>query len=156
MDGVLCDFAKGVENLFGISITKWQSLSKKDRWDPIKQDGKFWEYLPWTPSGRALWGYIRKFDPHILSAYVEETFDPSCIPGKTAWIRRNLGLGSSARINLVRRSQKRLYAKANGKPAILIDDYVKNTNEFIAAGGIGITFQNHRQAITSLKRHGSF
>ena len=38
---------------------------------------------------KQLWSYISKFDPHILSTYVEESFDPNCIPNKTEWLRRN-------------------------------------------------------------------
>ena len=50
------------------------------------------------------------------------------------------------RINLVMRSQKQTYASP-----ILIDDYEKNTREFTARGGTGITFKNANQTIAELK-----
>ena len=52
------------------------------------------------------------------------------------------------------RSQKKNYAMVAGQPAVLIDDYVKNTKEFTQRGGIGITFQNANQAIRELKNLG--
>ena len=42
--------------------------------------------MPWTRDGRLLWNYIKKFQPHILSAYTTE--DPNCIPGKNRWLRK--------------------------------------------------------------------
>ena len=52
------------------------------------------------------------------------------------------------------RSQKKNYAKVAGEPAILIDDYDKNTNEFTKSGGIGITFKTANQVISELKKLG--
>jgi hypothetical protein len=66
---------------------------------------------------------------------------------------RNTNIDRS-KINLVMRSQKKNYAKVAGQPAILIDDYVKNTKEFTQRGGIGITFQNANQTIAELKKLG--
>jgi hypothetical protein len=59
-----------------------------------------------------------------------------------------------SRINLVMRSQKKNYAKVAGQPAILIDDYEKNTKEFTQRGGIGITFKNASQTIRELQKLG--
>ena len=43
--------------------------------------------------------------------YLEKTFDPNCIPGKSAWCRKNLGL-SGGKVNLVRRRDKHLSKNA--------------------------------------------
>ena len=104
-------------------------------------------------SGKQLWSYISKFDPHILSAYVEESFDPNCIPGKTEWLRRNAGMSNRSKINLVRRKEKKLFAK-KGSPSILIDDYEKNVREFINAGGKAIHHTNTSKTISELKKLG--
>jgi hypothetical protein len=103
--------------------------------------------------GKRLWSYISKFDPHILSAYVEETYDPNCIPGKTEWLRRNAGMTNRQKINLVRRKEKKLFAK-RGQPAILIDDYEKNIIEFQKSGGIGIHHTDTSKTISQLKKLG--
>jgi hypothetical protein len=137
MDGVLCDFAKGAEKVTGMSITKWSYGSKSEKWDPIKNTPKFWHTLPWMDGGKELWNFISKYKPHILSAYVEESFDPNCIPGKSYWAKTNLGI-TSARINLVKRVQKQNYAKVAGIPAVLIDDYKKTQTNSHKRGGIGI------------------
>ena len=135
MDGVLADFKTGAQRTTGMSINKWMNIpSSREKWALIKAKKDFWSTLPWMPGGRQLWSYISKFDPHILSAYVEESYDPNCIPGKTQWLRKNAGMSSRSKINLVRRKEKKLFAK-KGNPSILIDDYEKNVREFIIAGG---------------------
>ena len=153
MDGVLCDFKKKAEQVVGIPITQWAHKSKSEKWDPIKKNRTFWADLPWQKGGRTLWTYIKRFNPHILSAYLEKTFDPNCIPGKAAWCRKNLGI-TGGRVNLVRRRDKQNYAMNAGQPTILIDDYEKNTSQFRAKGGIGITFTSASKAISELKKLG--
>jgi hypothetical protein len=58
------------------------------------------------------------------------------------------------RINLVKRVQKQNYAKVVGKPAILIDDYEKNTRQFTERGGIGIIHTSTSNTINQLKKLG--
>ena len=79
MDGVLCDFKKVAEKATGMPISKWMYSSKTEKWQPIKDTPRFWHTMPWQGGGRQLWSFISKFKPHILSAYVEESFDPNCI-----------------------------------------------------------------------------
>jgi hypothetical protein len=153
MDGVLCDFAKGVEKVIGKSISQWSYGSKSEKWDKIKSTPKFWHTLPWENGGKQLWSFISKYKPHILSAYVEESFDPNCIPGKSHWARTNLGI-APGNVNLVKRVQKQNYAKVAGQPAILIDDYKKNTDQFTAKGGIGIVHTSTANTIRELKKLG--
>jgi hypothetical protein len=153
MDGVLCDFAKGVEKLIGKNISQWSYGSKSEKWDVVKKTPKFWHTLPWQDGGRQLWSFISKHNAHILSAYVEESFDPNCIPGKSHWARTNLRV-APGNINLVKRSEKQNYAKVAGIPAILIDDYKKNTDQFTAKGGIGILHTTTSNTIRELKKLG--
>jgi hypothetical protein len=153
MDGVLADFAKGVEKIIGKSIDQWSYGSKSEKWDTIKSTPKFWHTLPWMNGGKELWNFISKHDTHILSAYVEESFDPNCIPGKSHWARTNLRL-SPGNINLVKRVEKQNYTKVVGIPAILIDDYKKNTDQFKARGGIGILHTTTSNTIRELKKLG--
>ena len=110
MDGVLCDFKTAAQKVTGMPITKWMYASKTEKWQPIKETPRFWHTLPWQAGGRQLWSFISKYKPHILSAYVEESFDPNCIPGKSHWARTKLGI-APGRINLVKRVQKQNYAK---------------------------------------------
>ena len=143
MDGVLCDFNKGIANMFKLksrdpskpnimgmygyeNVNDWLSApNDAQKWEPVSQYKMFWPTLPWTPGGMKLWSFIRKFNPHILSAYTP--FDKNCIRGKQLWLQRNLKLTDKERIHIVRRDQKRAYAKGN----VLIDDFKKNTFEII-------------------------
>ena len=70
MDGVLCDFVKGIEKLHKIKISNWSYGSKQEKWSLVKSTPKFWHTLPWHTGARQLWSYIKKHDTHILSAYV--------------------------------------------------------------------------------------
>ena len=152
MDGVLADFKKGAEKATGVPISKWMSLTKQDKWNPIMNDSKFWETLPWMSDGKQLWNYIKKHSPDILSAYTDR--DPNCKPGKTKWCRSQLGI-SGARVNLVKRSQKQNYAQTGYRsPAVLIDDYKPNTDQFTRRGGIGILHRNTANTIRELKKLG--
>jgi hypothetical protein len=55
---------------------------------------------------------------------------------------------------LVKRSQKQLYTKKGSDQTILIDDYIKNINEFKAKGGIGIHHTSAQNTIFQLKKLG--
>ena len=92
MDGVLCDFKSYAEKTVGVPIAKWMNLSKVDKWKPIVDKGDFWSTMPWHTGAKELWSFIKKYNPDILSAHVEEVRDPTCIPGKTLWVKKNLGL----------------------------------------------------------------
>jgi len=159
MDGVLCDFKALAEQIVGMSMQQWinepghKYKTIKEKWAPIINYPNFWQKLPWMAGGSFLWSYISKYKPHLLSAFVEQTFDPHCIPGKKQWAMSHLSIPVN-RINLVRRKDKKNYAKVNGKPAILIDDYIKNVTEFTAKGGIGILHTSAANTINQLKKLG--
>mgnify|MGYP005995777049 FL=1 len=103
MDGVLADFKTAAVKTTGMSINRWMNIpSSKQKWSLILQNKNFWYDLPWMQGGKQLWSYISKHDPHILSAYVEENFDPNCIPGKRAWLRKNVNMVNTLNVNLVK------------------------------------------------------
>jgi len=152
MDGVLADFMVAAKKATGMTFK--QSESEK-HWDVIRKTPKFWSDMPWMPGGRQLWSYIRRHDPHILSAYSPS--DPNCRPGKLKWLRRNVGMSNMKKINLVRRRDKSAFAMRSGgirQPAILIDDFPKNIDQFKSAGGIGILHTNTTKTIKELKKLG--
>ena len=146
MDGVLADFKKGAEIVTGVPIRQWMNLTKDAKWDPIRNDKTFWENLHWMRDGKTLWNYIRPYKPDLLSAYTNR--DPNCKPAKLKCASKNLGL-SGRRINLVMRSEKQNYAQTGYRsPAILIDDYPTNVQQFRAIGGIGIVHTTASKTIT--------
>ena len=159
MDGVLCNFEQAAEKAVKMPLSQWALEPRKkfqtirDKWQPIMQTKNFWSTLPWNPGGQRLWSFINKYDPHILSAFVEQTTDPNCIPGKSKWARTRLGM-SGAKVNLVKRREKQNFAKVGGMPTILIDDYSKNISQFKARGGIGILHTSTSNTISQLKKLG--
>ena len=98
MDGVICDFVYAAKRATG---QNWQGLRSGQDWESIKRTKNFWSTMPWTRDGRQLWNFIKKYQPHILSAYSIE--DPNCIPGKRKWLKSNLGYTQNFMINIVRR-----------------------------------------------------
>lgn len=161
MDGVLCDFYTQVEKVTKQPFSTWSTRepggkykTKYEKWEPLLKYKPFWSTMPWMPGGRQLWSYIRKHDPRILSAYLESVTDPNCIPGKKAWLSRNVGL-SGPRVHLVRRNDKQLYAtRFPGKKSVLIDDFPKNITQFESKGGIGILHTNTSNTIAKLRKLG--
>ena len=139
---------KGAEKAIGGSFA---SADKETRWNAINQTKGFWANLEWMPGAKRLWDFISKYDTEILSAYSGR--DPSSRTGKLKWLSKNTKI-KRGKINLVMRSDKQKYATTNGKPNVLIDDYIKNINEWEAKGGIGIHHTNVSKSIAELKRLG--
>ena len=139
---------KGAEKAIGGSFA---SADKEKRWNAINQTKGFWANLEWMPGAKRLWDFISKYDTEILSAYSGR--DPTSRTGKLKWLSKNTKI-KRGKINLVMRSDKQKYATTNGKPNILIDDYIKNINEWEAKGGIGIHHTNVSKSIAEIKRLG--
>jgi len=166
MDGVLCDFHLGIENMFKLKskdpsmpgpmqtagyrdAKDWlKAPMSADKWEPVQNYGLFWPTLPWTKDGRKLWSYIKKFNPHILSAYTP--FDKNSRLGKTKWLQRNLGLTDASIIHLVRRSEKKVYANGN----VLIDDFGRNIKEWKKNKGIPVKHKSASETISQLRKIG--
>ena len=139
---------KGAEKAIGGSFA---SADKEKRWNAINQTKGFWANLEWMPGAKRLWDFISKYDTEILSAYSGR--DPTSRTGKLKWLSKNTKI-KRGKINLVMRSDKQKYATTNGKPNVLIDDYIKNINEWEAKGGIGVHHTNVSKTIAELKRLG--
>ena len=148
MDEVLVAFMKGAEKAIG---KDFKSTDKEERWKAINQTKGFWANLDWMPGAKRLYQFIEKYDPYILSAYSGR--DPSSRTGKLKWLAKNTNF-KKGRINLVMRSHKQRYAKTDGKPNVLIDDYMKNIKEWEKKGGIGVHHTSVPKTISELKRLG--
>lgn len=147
MDQVLCNFVGGAEDLLGRPFIE---VKKDERWDVIKAKKDFWHTLEWMPGSERMWKFINRYNANILSAYSHR--DPNCRPGKKHWLQKNAK--PKGEVHLVERAAKQKFATTNGKPNILIDDYIKNIKEWEAAGGIGIHHTNPSSSISQLKRYG--
>ena len=148
MDEVLCAFLKGAKKAIG---GDFPSEDKDKRWKLISQTKDFWANLDWMPGAERLHDFITRYDAYILSAYSNR--DRNSKVGKMKWLRKNTKF-KRANIHLVMRSEKQIYAMTDGKPNVLIDDYMKNIKEWEAKGGIGIHHTNVGKTISELKKIG--
>ena len=148
MDQVLCDFMKSADAVVGGSFV---TADRENRWKKIAQTKDFWANLDWMPGAKRLYSFISKYDPHILSAASDR--DNNSRSGKLKWLSKNTKFKRS-NINLVKRENKQKYATTNGKPNVLIDDYLKNITEWESKGGIGVYHTETGKTITELKRLG--
>lgn len=125
----------------------------KIRWSVINAVPTFWEDLEFMPDGRRIWNFVKKYKPKILSAC--GTLSGNCKKGKLRWLAKHLGMKNLSDVHLVRRSQKKDYAKDDsGSPTVLIDDFAKNCLEYRSAGGLAIQATNGNDVINKLKRLG--
>jgi len=161
MDGVLCNFDKGYEDLTGVSTQEANEKSKSSFWKRFRdslnekniKEKDFWVNLEWQPGGKELWNYIQQYNPNILSSPSVNFSLPSdqqlspdyneAIQGKKEWIAKNLsGVGEEI---FVPAPQKATYANPK---SILIDDMKKNTDAWRASSGKAI---HHTSASETLK-----
>ena len=148
MDQVICNFMKAADNAVGGSFIMADRI---ERWNKINQTKNFWANLEWMPGSKRLYQKIIRYDAHILSAYSGK--DPSSRNGKMKWLAKNTDF-KRANIHLVMRSQKQRFATTDGKPNVLIDDYIKNIKEWESKGGIGVHHTNVGKSIGELTRLG--
>jgi len=148
MDQVLCDFITSANSVLRDDFTKVNNVM---RWKSINSVADFWESLPWMPGGQELYEMIIKYNPYILSAYSER--DKNCIEGKYKWLQRNTSI-PRVRVNLVKRAEKKTYAILNGQPNVLIDDYLKNIEDWKDNGGVGIHHSNTNKTLSELSNLG--
>lgn len=140
MDGVLTDFTKGAKKIEAIEGTKVD-------WPKIKKQGtNFWSELEWTPDGEKFARWLvklckeSKIDLCILSAVAYE----DGVKGKQIWLDEKLPTISKQNRYFVRGGRDK--AKYASKNAVLIDDFGRNIEAFVMAGGQGVKFKNFEQA----------
>ena len=146
MDGVIADFERGYEELTGIDLQGEFKPEGKEFWDPISKAGVgFWAGLKWMPDGQQLWDYIKPHKPKLLSAPSRE--DSSRI-GKHVWVKHKI---PGTKLILRYADKKKQLASPT---SILIDDRIKNIEDWESAGGIGILHINAANTISQLKKLG--
>ena len=149
MDGVVADFLKFTNNILG---TKF----KDEYWSDLPLDT--FAQLPKMPDADVLWGYIKQFQPFMLTAVPRESRGPiakRAWKDKTRWMKKNFRLPSD-RMRIVLRKNKKNFAVdgRDRRPNILIDDHLGNIREWERAGGIGVHHISASSTINDLKKIG--
>jgi len=144
MDGVLTDWEKQFERLFGVPVETYESEhGKEKRYELVhKNSPNFYATMPWMNDGKILYNFIKEFPTEILS----HATDDECKQGKEKWLSDH---NVTLKQNLVPEREDK--AKFATPDSILIDDREDNVNEFIQAGGIGILHKNATDTINKLK-----
>ena len=149
MDGVVADFISYTTNLLGHKFTD-------DDWDDLPVD--LFLQLPPMPDARVLLGYIKQFQPFMLTAVPRESRGPiakRAWKDKTRWMKKHFRHPAD-RMKIVLRKHKKNFAMdgRDKRPNILIDDHMGNIKEWESAGGIGVHHINANSTINDLKKIG--
>lgn len=148
LDGVLADFDTQFKNISGgVDPKKYEDTYGSDKfWKLIGSKGiNYWSDMPLMQDATKLWNTIKRYNPQILTAIPQSR--KNATTGKHIWVAKHLG--QNVKVNAVMRSEKQQFANAK---AILIDDKLKNIQEWEQAGGIGIHHKNANSTIAQLKR----
>jgi 5'-nucleotidase len=156
MDGVLVDLQKGLRSLFGRGYNpeEWHKNGEEKK-QIVRDHPNFWAELPPMEDFGVLWSFIEVFNPCILTAYARWDEEDSTRE-KWEWIQNYTSVPMS-KFHCVARREKQLFAVSpEGKPNVLIDDYILNIREWRAAGGIGIMHSDAAHTIMRLKNLGFY
>jgi hypothetical protein len=143
LDGVFCDFEKGVEEVTG---KKPKEQPIKHMWSALARTPDFYAKLDWMPGSKELWQFCRQFNPEILTGIPMGNWAPK---QKRVWVGRNLGWNVVAHTVWARDKYK--FAAPNH---VLLDDTKKNIDAWKAAGGIGVLHVSPLESIRQLMELG--
>lgn len=152
MDGVLCNFEKRYEELFGEN--PWKSRNNKhwsNNWVEFIESHQF-ESLQPMPGAFDMLAYVRNKDIPIEiltssgSLRMDIKYHNLVADQKAIWLKKH---GITYKINVVRnRKTKAEYAALD---IILIDDTPDVIEAFDKAGGIGILHNNSVDTLNTLE-----
>jgi PAS domain-containing protein len=149
LDGVVCNFEKRYEEMFGVTPSDSRSLKEfSPNWTKFIEDQQF-ETLDWYPGGQELLSFIRQIDldVEILSSSGGKKYHNQVTEQKMKWLQDH---GIDYKANIVPgRRKKAEYAKPD---TILIDDTPDVIESFDAAGGVGILHKDAVKTIEKLKQ----
>lgn len=168
LDGVLCDFDAGVRTLSrGVAA---DNLPTGYMWSLIAKSDRFYERLPWTRDGQALWEQLRPLQPNILTGVSR---GKTCPDEKATWCRRELGVETNhvckaARFNkhdVVKGQYKEGLVNIitcwssnkhyeSGHRAVLIDDREVLAADWVSKGGIFVHHTSTETTLQQLRAHG--
>lgn len=144
MDGVLADFDRHHETVFGMRPDK--AIDNVD-WLKVRAVPNFYLNIPPMADLIDLWDHIGSFKPIVLTGIpisVEEA-----AANKKAWVRKYLGSDIEVRCCL---SREKCQHAAPGD--ILIDDWDKYRDLWLARGGRWITHTSAEDTIRELSEMG--
>jgi hypothetical protein len=132
MDGVLADFARHHQAVFG-----WRPDKEDDvDWGAVREVEDFYLNIPPMEDLPLLWARIERYQPIVLTGVPDTIAEAPA--NKRDWVTKYLG--PNVQVRCCQASEKWTHAERGD---ILIDDSEKYRNSWVKAGGIWIT---HRSA----------
>lgn len=155
-DGVFADFATPASEFFNVDFSGWVTLSAED-WGRYRDaHPKMWEEIPVMPFAYDLWSVVRDYDLAILTAVPHRGEWADVGEQKLRWFQKHFDF-DNVLLYAVQREEKQTYAmQGDGTPNILIDDMLKNIEEWRHAGGIGIHYTPSADAVLNVQQELSF
>jgi len=152
MDGVLADFDGHYTAITG---TSWEARQHEDsdtKWSHIIAHPTFFLDLPVMPGTELMLDFVmampHPFELGICSAASRRV--PQSGPQKLQWLERDIRwIPEKNKIIVPDAKLKQQYA---GPGNILVDDYEVNIDQWRAAGGIGILYEDAAQTIRELNQ----
>ena len=132
MDGVLADFARHHQAVFGWRPEKEDNVD----WGAVRKVEDFYLNIPPMADLQLLWARIERYQPIVLTGVPEEIAEAPA--NKRAWVSKHLG--PKVQVRCCQASEKWRHAQRGD---ILIDNSEKYRKSWVKAGGIWIT---HRSA----------
>lgn len=164
LDGVLCDFEKGVREVTGFEPSQFTNkevirdpnqgeiqLNIGKMWKALAREDGFYANLDWMPDGKALWDSIKHLNPVILTGVPHGNWAPA---QKVQWCARNLGPNVPVITCFAREKQDKArdYIRQDDlSAALLIDDTAKNINNWKTYNGIGLLHTSTAKTLADLR-----
>ncbi len=143
MDGVICDFCGACKEIDAIEHYKVD-------WDKVHSAGiDFWANMAWTNEGQKFYKWLEKFcdEEGIDLCILSQVNYSDGVNGKIEWLMANTKVPNK-NIYIVKTGKAK--AKYANNQSLLIDDFGKNIESFVLAGGFGIKFESPGQARQAL------
>ena len=143
MDGVLVDFRQGCKELDAIE-------GYKVDWEKVHAAGiDFWSNMAWTKEGQKFYKWLEKFcdEEGIDLCILSQVNYNDGVNGKIEWLMANTKIPNK-NIYIVKTGKAK--AKYANNQSLLIDDFGKNIEAFVLAGGFGIKFESAGQTKQAL------
>lgn len=148
MDGVLVDFDSRVDE-FGARKAPGKNPDAID-WNIAKEIGPdFWANMKWMPGAEKFYAACRDLchTAGIEMGILTAIEIPAGVRGKCLWVHWNTDLDNEHLVIVKKGAMKSLFAAPD---RILVDDTPENIERFRAAGGLGVRYENPRQAMADI------
>ena len=140
MDGVLADFDAHHESVFGFRSDK---LLDNVDWKKVRAYPNFYRDIPPMADLNVLWNELAPYSPIVLTGIPDSVAEAAV--NKREWVDKVLGRDVS--MIACRSKEKALYCRPGD---ILIDDWEKYRDLWVAAGGRWITHVSAAESIRAL------